>query len=150
MPKKIKSVPADKKPRTSLHRSPGGETGGERKHSSISFETTTKGHRQFSSVQFKMASRRSKSAYAFHPDSQKLPQSGPSNSSSVCLTDDGPLSSFQGRPSSASSFHASLLQVIDGVMPLALCPQVSLMSEATQTPSVRQTDWGFLGTKMPF
>ena len=34
---------------------------------------------------------------------------------------DGPLSSFQGRSSSASSFHASL-QVIDGVMSLALCP----------------------------
>ena len=44
----------------------------------------------------------------------------------VCirLMDDGPLSSFQGRSSSASSFNASLLQAIDGVMSLALCPQV--------------------------
>ena len=40
------------------------------------------------------------------------------------LMDDGPLSSFQGRSSSASSFHASLFQVIGGVMYLALCSQV--------------------------
>ena len=34
-----------------------------------------------------------------------------------CSSDyDGPLSSFQGRSSSASSFHISLLQVINGVM----------------------------------
>ena len=38
--------------------------------------------------------------------------------------DDGPLSSFQGRSSNASSFHASLLQAIDGVMSLALFPYV--------------------------
>ena len=31
---------------------------------------------------------------------------------------------FKGRSSSASSFHASLLQAIDGVVSLALCPQV--------------------------
>ena len=43
--------------------------------------------------------------------------------SNVRLMDDGPLSSFQGRLSSASSFHASLLQVIDSVMFLALCLQ---------------------------
>ena len=41
------------------------------------------------------------------------------------LTDDGPLSSFQGRSSSASSVHASLFKAIDGVMSLALCPQVA-------------------------
>ena len=48
------------------------------------------------------------------------------------LTDDGPLSSFRGRSSSASSFHASLLQAIDDVidMSMALCPQV--MSQASQ------------------
>ena len=46
--------------------------------------------------------------------------------------DDGPVSSFQGRSSraSASSFHASLLQAINGVMSLALCPQV--VSQASQ------------------
>ena len=37
---------------------------------------------------------------------------------------------FQGRSSSASTFHASLLQAIDGVMSLALCPQV--VSQASQ------------------
>ena len=38
-------------------------------------------------------------------------------------------SSFQGRSSSASSFHASFLQAIDGVMSMALCPQ-----EVSQVP----------------
>ena len=46
------------------------------------------------------------------------------------LIDDGPLSSFERRYFSASSFHASLLQAIDGVMSLALCPQV--VSQAPQ------------------
>ena len=45
-------------------------------------------------------------------------------------SDDGPLSSFQGRSLSTSSFHASLLQAIDGVMSLALHPQV--VSQASQ------------------
>ena len=52
------------------------------------------------------------------------------NGSSVRLVDDGPLSSFQGRSSSASSFYASLLQAIDGVVFPALCPQV--VSQAPQ------------------
>ena len=42
----------------------------------------------------------------------------------IRLIDDGPLSSFRGRLSSASSFHVSFLQTIDGVMSLALGPQV--------------------------
>ena len=46
------------------------------------------------------------------------------------LIDDGLLSSFQARSSSTSSFHASLLQTIAGVMSLALCPQV--VSQASQ------------------
>ena len=63
--------------------------------------------------------------YALHPVSQTFRQCRLWNSSNVCLIDDGPLSSFQGRSSSAFSFHASLLlQAIDGVMSLALCPQV--------------------------
>ena len=37
---------------------------------------------------------------------------------------------FKGRSSSAFSFHASLLQAIDGVMSLALCPRV--VSQAPQ------------------
>ena len=47
-----------------------------------------------------------------------------------CLSDDGPLSSSQGRSSSAFSFHASLSQAIDGVISLALFPQV--VSQAPQ------------------
>ena len=70
-----------------------------------------------------------KSPYALHPVSQKFPQRCLWNGSSVRLIDDGPLSSFQGRSSSASSFHASLLQAID-VVSLALCPQV--VSQASQ------------------
>ena len=50
--------------------------------------------------------------------------------SHVRLIDDGPLSSFQGTSSRASSFHASLLQAIGGVMSLAYCPQV--VSQAPQ------------------
>ena len=64
------------------------------------------------------------SSYALHPVSQKFPQCCLWNSSSVRLIDNGPLSAFQGGSSSASSFHASLLQVIRGVMSLALCPRV--------------------------
>ena len=48
----------------------------------------------------------------------------------VCVINDGPLSSFQGRLSSASSFHVSLLVAIDVVVSLALCPQV--VSQAPQ------------------
>ena len=83
-------------------------------------------HGHFSSVQFSsrwyLCPR--KSPYALHPVSEKFPQRCLWNSSKVRLNDDGPLSSFQGRSSSASSFHASLLQPIDGVMSLALRPQV--------------------------
>ena len=85
----------------------------------------------YSSVQFKTVSMHlEKPIYVFHSVSQKFPQCCLLNGSNVCLIDDGPLSSFQGRSSSTSSFNASLLQVIDGVMSLALCPQV--VSEASQ------------------
>ena len=49
---------------------------------------------------------------------------------SVRLIDNGPLSSFQGRSSGMSSFHASLFQAIDSVMSSALYPQV--VSQAPQ------------------
>ena len=62
--------------------------------------------------------------------SQKFPQHCFWNGSNVHLIDDGPLSSFQGRSSSASSFSASLLQAISGVVSLALCLQV--VSQASQ------------------
>ena len=45
-------------------------------------------------------------------------------------SDGGPLSPFQGWSSSASSFNGSLLQTIDGVMSLTLCPPV--VSQASQ------------------
>ena len=66
------------------------------------------------------------SPYALHPVSQKFPQSCLWNSSNVRLTDDGPLSSFQGSSSVASAFHAILLQAIESVTSLALCPQAYL------------------------
>ena len=59
-----------------------------------------------------------------HPIFQKFPQYCLGNRSTVPLIDINPLLFFQGRSSSASSFLASLLQAIDGVMSLALCPQV--------------------------
>ena len=72
---------------------------------------------QFSSVTF--SSRRyqcaRKSPYALHPVSQKFPQRCLWNGSNIRLIDDGPLSPFQGRSSSASSFKASLLQGAPGV-----------------------------------
>ena len=77
----------------------------------------------FSSVQFKMVSMRSeKPICAPHCLSEVSPTLPLKN---VRLIDDGPLSSFGGRSSSASSFHASLLQAIDGVMTLASCPQTT-------------------------
>ena len=57
--------------------------------------------------------------YAFDSVSQ-IPQRCLWNGCSVGPIDDDPFSSFQGRRTSASSFHASLLEVIDGVMSLAL------------------------------
>ena len=72
-----------------------------------------------------------KSPHALHPVSQKFPQRCLWNGSRVCLTDNGPLSSFHGRSSSASFVHASLLQAIDSLMmSLALCLQV--VSQASQ------------------
>ena len=69
-------------------------------------------------------------AYMRSTPSQKFPQRCLWNGSNVRLIDVGPFSSFQGRLSSTSFFHASLLQAIDGVMSLALCLQV--MSEVLQ------------------
>ena len=99
---------------------------------------------QSSSVQFSsrwyLCAR--KSPHALHPISQTFPQRCLWNGSNVRLTDDGPLSSFQGRSSSASSFNASLLEVIDGMMSLASCPQV--VSQASQhfRPSEKQATCG--------
>ena len=85
----------------------------------------------FSSVQLKMVSMRSenpicappglcaqKIPYALHPVSEKFPQRCLGNGSKVHVTDDGPLSSFQGRWSSAvldltlTSDHRPLLTCV--------------------------------------
>ena len=84
---------------------------------------------QFSSVQDGIYAF-GKSPYTLHPDSQNFPQRCLWQGSSVHVTDDGLLSSFRARSSSASLFHASLLQAIGGVMSLVLCPQ--LASQAPQ------------------
>ena len=82
-------------------------------------------------VQFKMVSICSEKPICSLPrHSQKFPQRCLWNGSRVRLIEISSLSSFQGRSSSASSFHASLLQAIDGVMSLTLCPQV--VSQASQ------------------
>ena len=78
----------------------------------LSIDVTPRGSvRHISSM---LCARRS--AYVRHPASQKLPQLCLWNSSYVRLT--------RGWSSSASSFHASLLKVIDGVVFLALRPLV--------------------------
>ena len=86
-----------------------------------------------STVQFKVVPMRSEKSICVPPRLSEVSPTLPLKRfqcSSVRLTDDGPLSSFEGRSSSASSFHASLLQAISGVMSLALCPQV--VSQASQ------------------
>ena len=71
------------------------------------------------------------------PSFRSVPNVAFENGSNVRLIDYGPLSSFQGRSSSASSFLTSLLQAIDGVMSLALCPAGSVSSFST-LPSFRE------------
>ena len=74
-----------------------------------------------------MVSMRSeKPIHATHPSLRSFPNVAFWNSSNVGLIDDGPLSSFQGRSASASSFHASLLQAVDGVMTIGFVPAGSL------------------------
>ena len=75
-----------------------------------------------------------KNLYALYHVSRKFPQHCLRHCSNVRLIDDGTfslslsLSSFQGRSFSASSFHACHLQAVDGVMSLALCPQVEFQA----------------------
>ena len=102
----------------------------------------------FSSVQLKMVSKRSEKPIYAPSRLRSFPDVVFKNSSNVGLIDDGPLSSFQGRSSSASSFHVSLLQVIDIVMNLALCPQV--VSQAPQhfrSPETQATCDGWFASQ---
>ena len=90
---------------------------------------------QFRSVQLKMVSMRSEKPITtlttITPRLSEVSQRCLWNVPAfVWFSDDGPLSSFQGGSSSVSSFHASLLQAIDGVMSLGLCPLV--VSQAFQ------------------
>ena len=89
-----------------------------------------------------------KSPCALHPISQKFSQSCLWNSSSIQLIDNGPVSSFQGRLLSTSSFCAYLLQVIVGVMSLALClyvvsqaPQQSKTQASCESWFVCHSNW---------
>ena len=63
---------------------------------------------------------------------------------SICLTDDVALSSFEGRSSSASTFHSSLLQVVSGAMSLALCPQAVSLLKLLNTSEKQATCEGCL------
>ena len=63
--------------------------------------------------------------------SQQFPQCRFWNGSNIHQIDDCPLSSFHGRSLSSSSFHASLLQVVDHVMSLAFFPTASASSSST-------------------
>ena len=86
-------------------------------------------HIQFSSVQDGIYALGKAHNYALHPVSRKFLQYCLWNGSSVRLIDSVPLLPCQRRLSRASSFHASLLQVINGVMSLALCPQVESQAQ---------------------
>ena len=83
-----------------------------------------------SSIQQKMVSMRSKKPICAPPRLSEVSPTSPLKQfqcSFDCMALSRP---FKGRSSSASSFHASLLQAIDGVVSLALCPQV--VSQASQ------------------
>ena len=79
-------------------------------------------HIALSSVQFRVVSMRSEKSicvlYAPLRLSDALPTSSLKQFHPVRLMDDGPLSSFQRRSSSASAFHASFLQTTYGLMSL--------------------------------
>ena len=77
------------------------------------------------SVQFKMVSVHLEKPIIYKymyttPSLRKFPQCCLWNCFSVCLTDDGPLSSFQGRLSTASSFHTSFLQWFSSVLGISV------------------------------
>ena len=88
-----------------------------------------------SSVSFKMVFVHLEKQVCAPPIFQKFPQCCLWNSSSVCLIDNGLLLSFEGKLLSSSSFYTSLLQTVDGVMSLALCPQcLKLLKNTSDLP----------------
>ena len=75
----------------------------------------------------------------------------PLKQSQCHLIDSGPLLFFQGRLSTSSSFHISLLQAVRGVMSLALCPQVvSLRSSLTLPLKWFKSLWFTMALSRPF
>ena len=95
------------------------------------------GSAQFSSAQFSSVQDRIYALGKAHMRSPTpslrrfFPNAAFETVSMFVLIDDGPLSSFKGRSSSASSFHASLLQAIDRWCDvLWVCTQV--VSQAPQ------------------
>ena len=80
---------------------------------------------------------------SIYPISQKFPQRHLWNSSSVYLTDDGPLLSFHRKSLSASSFNTCLLQMVDGARSLALCTQGHFSSSSTLQILVSQAPQHF-------
>ena len=95
--------------------------GGERAEE-IRRQRVEEGSVQFSSRWYLCAR---KSPYVLHPVSKRFPQRHLWNSFNVRLIEDGPLSSFQGRLSSASSFHTSWCDA------LGFVPACSVSSSST-------------------
>ena len=81
-------------------------------------------------VQFKIVSMRSEKPTCVPACLSDFSPTLNLKQSNVRLTDEGPISSFQGRLLSASSLHASLLLVFDVVMSLAQAPQHFKSSES--------------------
>ena len=73
-----------------------------------------------------------KSPGVLHPVSEKFPQHCFWNSLTVLLIDGGSFLPFAGRLLSASFFHASLLQAINGVLSMPFGPQVVSSSSTLQ------------------
>ena len=95
--------------------------GGERAEE-IRRQRVEEGSVQFSSRWYLCAR---KSPYVLHPVSKRFPQRHLWNGFNVRLIEDGPLSSFQGRLSSASSFHTSWCDA------LGFVPACSVSSSST-------------------
>ena len=66
----------------------------------------------------------------FTPSLRSVPNVAFETVPMLFLIDNGPLSSFPGRSSSASSFHSSLLQAVDGVVPWLCARKYSSVSSS--------------------
>lgn len=87
-------------------------------------------------VQLRLGLMWSRYPHHHHPlltISQQFHQNYFWNSSSVGMFDNGPLWSFQGRCLSASSFYATLLKVLSGIMSFSLCLHVFTSVSSSST-----------------